>query len=165
VALAELALRYVTGHGPATDRDLAYWATLTVTDVRKGLAAAGDRLASFEHDGRTFWHAPGEVPPAGPGDPRGHLLQILDETYRGFQDSRWVIDADGLVPRARETAIGMALVDGQIVAAMKRTVTDTAVAFELRPFRELSSGDVDALEAAAARYGDFLGRRPEHRFV
>ena len=38
-ALAELALRYFTGHGPATERDLAYWATLTLTDVRAGLAA------------------------------------------------------------------------------------------------------------------------------
>jgi hypothetical protein len=36
-ALAELALRYFTGHGPATERDLAYWATLTLTDVRAGL--------------------------------------------------------------------------------------------------------------------------------
>ena len=26
-ALAELALRYFTGHGPATEQDLAYWAT------------------------------------------------------------------------------------------------------------------------------------------
>ena len=43
-ALAEIALRYFTSHGPATERDLAYWATLTVTDVRRGIAAAGDRL-------------------------------------------------------------------------------------------------------------------------
>jgi Winged helix DNA-binding domain len=46
-ALAELALRYFTGHGPATERDLAYWATLTLTDVRAGLAQVGDRLGSF----------------------------------------------------------------------------------------------------------------------
>ena len=32
-AFAELALRYFTGHGPATEADLAYWATLTLTDV------------------------------------------------------------------------------------------------------------------------------------
>ena len=38
-ALAELALRYFTGHGPATERDLAYWATLTLTDVRMRPAA------------------------------------------------------------------------------------------------------------------------------
>ncbi len=57
-ALAELALRYFTGHGPATERDLAYWATLTLTDVRTGLQQVRDRLDSFQHDERTFWHAP-----------------------------------------------------------------------------------------------------------
>ena len=61
-ALVELALRYFTSHGPATARDLAYWATLTLTDVRRGLAGAADRLESFEHGDRTYWHAPGEAP-------------------------------------------------------------------------------------------------------
>src|SRR5688500_9978816 len=60
-ALTELALRYFTSHGPATRRDLAYWATLTLTDVRGGIDGAADKLASFEHDGRTFWHAPGDA--------------------------------------------------------------------------------------------------------
>ena len=96
-ALAEIALRYFTSHGPATERDLAYWATLTVTDVRRGIAAAADRLASFEHDGRTFWHAPGDAPASA--SPAGHLLQVLDEMYRGYQDSRRVLDAEGVVPR------------------------------------------------------------------
>jgi hypothetical protein len=76
-ALAEMALRYFTGHGPATERDLAYWASLTFTDVRAGLAQVRDKLGSFEHDGRTFWHAPGEEPPSGPQQPAGHLLQTL----------------------------------------------------------------------------------------
>jgi len=81
-ALGRLALRYFTGHGPATVKDLAYWATLTITDARHGLAGISDQLESFDHDGRTYWHAPGE-PPEGPGQPAGHLLQLLDETYRG----------------------------------------------------------------------------------
>ena len=62
-ALAALALRYFTGHGPATAHDLAYWATLPLGDVRAGLAQASDRLESFERDGLTFWHAPGGRPP------------------------------------------------------------------------------------------------------
>lgn len=66
-ALAEIALRYFTGHGPATQRDLAYWATLTVTEVRAGLAAVGDRLESFEHEGITYWHA--EPPAVGEAHP------------------------------------------------------------------------------------------------
>lgn len=164
-ALAELALRYCTGHGPATERDLAYWATLTVTDARRGIAAAGDRLESFEHDGRTFWHAPGEAPPgAGSQEPTGHLLQVLDEMYRGFQDSRWAIDAEGVVPKERESAIGMALVDGQLVAAMKRTLTAKAVAFALHPHRALTAAERRAVEAAAERYGRYLGLEPRVEF-
>jgi hypothetical protein len=162
-ALAELALRYFTSHGPATERDLAYWATLTLTDVRTGLAAVADRLASFEHDGRTYWHAPGEEPPPDT-EPRGHLLQILDEMYRGYQDSRMVLDADGLAPGGRDLGLGMGLVGGQLLAAMKRTVSETRVVFDLTPLRDLGAEEKRALEDAASRYGDFLARTPDLRW-
>jgi hypothetical protein len=155
-ALAELALRYFTGHGPATERDLTYWATLTVSDVRAGLHEVRDRLDSFRHDGRTFWHDPAD-PPGGVQEPEGHLLQVLDEMYRGYQDSRWVLDAAGRVPRVRESAIGMALIDAQMVAAMRRTIAGTQVRFDLRPYGVLTPGHVAALERVARRYGDYLG--------
>ncbi|WP_256838205.1 winged helix DNA-binding domain-containing protein [Ornithinimicrobium faecis] len=164
-ALAEIALRYVRGHGPITERDLAYWATLTLTDVRAGLSAVAHRLATFEHDGRTFWHVPGEEPPAGPQRPAAHLLQLLDETYRGYQDSRMVLDAAGVVPQGREAMIGMALVDGQLVAAMKRTLTDTRVTFELRPHASWAPDHLADVEDAAARCAAFLERQPEVRLV
>jgi Winged helix DNA-binding domain len=154
-ALAELALRYFTGHGPATERDLAYWATLTLTDVRTGLAQVRDRLGSFQHDGRIFWHAPGDAP-TGPQQPAAHLLQILDETYRGYQDSRWVLDAADDVPRTRETAAGMALADAQLIAAMRRTIAQNHVQFDLRPYRALRPAEVEALDQAARRYGAYL---------
>jgi hypothetical protein len=158
-ALAELALRYFTGHGPATERDLAYWATLTLTDVRAGIQQVRDQLDSFSYDGRTFWHAPGDAP-TGPQKPAGHLLQILDETYRGYQDSRWVLDAAGTVPRARELATGMALVDAQLVAAMRRTIGRDQVTFDLQPYAPLTPPQREAVEQAATRYGRFLGLKP-----
>ncbi|WP_413450480.1 crosslink repair DNA glycosylase YcaQ family protein [Georgenia phoenicis] len=160
-ALAELARRYVVGHGPATERDLAYWATLTLTDARRGLEHAREQLDTFAHDGRTYWHAPGE-PPTGPQEPAGHLLQLVDETYRGYQDSRMVLDVAGVVPRGRETAIGIALVDAQLVGSMRRTV-GTRVRFDVVPYRPLTASDEAALEDAAARYGAFLGREHELR--
>ena len=163
-ALAELVLRYITGHGPATTADVAYWATLTLGDVRRGLEAVQHVLASFEHDGRTYWNAPDhEPPPPGQMDPPAHLLQILDEIYRGYQDSRMVLDGDGVVPRGRETSAGMALVDGQMVATMKRNVAPRRVRFALTPYdgRPLSDADRTALADAAARYGSFLGLEAE----
>ena len=70
-------------------------------------------------------------------EPRAHLLQMLDEMYRGYQDSRYVLDTAGLVPRGREAAMGMALVDGQLLAWMKRTLGKDRVDFALTPLREL----------------------------
>ncbi len=162
-ALAELALRYFTGHGPATERDLAYWATLSLSDVRRGLTQVRDRLASFDHDGRTFWHAPGDPPPAKRQAPAGHLLQILDEVYRGYQDSRMVLDSEGIVPSGREAAVGMALVDAQLVARMKRTV-GRRVVFEITPYNGMLRPSHHAsVEHSAARYAEFLGLEHELR--
>ena len=99
-ALAELVFRYVRGHGPASERDITYWATLTLTDVRAGLAAVAHRLDRFEHDGREFWFVPPR-PPEHDVVPRAHLLQVLDEYHHGYQDSRYVLDMDELGPRGR----------------------------------------------------------------
>jgi hypothetical protein len=43
-ALAELARRYLAGHGPASDRDLARWAGLPLRDARAGLEAIASEL-------------------------------------------------------------------------------------------------------------------------
>jgi Winged helix DNA-binding domain len=42
--LAELARRYLVGHGPADDRDLARWAGLPLRDARAGLVAIASEL-------------------------------------------------------------------------------------------------------------------------
>lgn len=157
-ALAELALRYFAGHGPATERDLAYWATLTLTDVRAGLAAVADRLDTFNHAGRTYWFA--YPPPAddAPLSPRGHLLQTLDEYHNGYQDSRYSLDAEGIVPRGRPASTGMVLVDGQMVGGMRRTLLPSGAVFDVELYRDLADDELAALQAAADRYGAFLER-------
>jgi uncharacterized protein YcaQ len=48
-ALAELARRYLAGHGPADDRDLAKWAGLPLRDARAGLAAIASELIEREN--------------------------------------------------------------------------------------------------------------------
>ena len=67
-----------------------------------------------------------------------------------------MLDAAGHVPRTRETAIGMALVDGQLLAAMRRTIANDHVKFDLRPYRALTPHDIEALQQAANRYGHYL---------
>ena len=47
-ALAELARRYLVGHAPAGDRDLARWAGLPLRDARAGLAAIAAEVEERE---------------------------------------------------------------------------------------------------------------------
>jgi hypothetical protein len=55
----------------------------------------------------------------------------------------------------------MALVDGQLVASVRRTVTTERVRFDVQPYRRLRSAEMDALKEAANRYGQFLAREPD----
>src|SRR3954447_17171484 len=66
VALAELARRYLRGHGPASDRDLARWAGLPLRDARSGLSAVASELVEREDGLVTLKAAPSrtaKVPP------------------------------------------------------------------------------------------------------
>jgi hypothetical protein len=117
-------------------------------------------LESFEHDGRIYWYGESSLVDGSHPSPRGHLLLILDEYYRGYQDSRHVLDADRLEPPGART-VGMALVDGQIVGDMRRTLRSGSVVFDVGLYRDLRSDERTALDEAAERYGSFLALAPE----
>ncbi len=161
-ALAELTFRYFRSRGPATERDFAVWATLTLADVRQGLGEVSKRLDSFDLDGRRYWFL--EPPPVGPLEPRGHLLLVLDELYRAYHESREHIDVEGLIPPGDELSVGMSLIDGQILGGMRRHLRRSSVRFDVLPFRKLTASQEGTLIDAGRRYGAFLGLASEVRF-
>src|SRR5262245_61987269 len=52
--LCDLTVRYFTSHGPALVHDMAWWAGLTVSDVRRGIAFAGDLLETRTIDDKAY---------------------------------------------------------------------------------------------------------------
>lgn len=60
-ALAELALRYFSSHGPATLQDFAWWSGLSVSDARIGLELAKPKLTHEKYGEEIFWLGDGEV--------------------------------------------------------------------------------------------------------
>jgi hypothetical protein len=50
----------------------------------------------------------------------------------------------------------MALVDAQLLAAMRRSVAHDHVRFDLQPYRALTPAEIEALDQAARRYGAYL---------
>ncbi|RSZ61410.1 winged helix DNA-binding domain-containing protein [Corynebacterium hylobatis] len=53
-ALAELGTRYLHSHGPASVKDLVWWAGLTVTQAKKAVALARD-VVPLTVDGEEYW--------------------------------------------------------------------------------------------------------------
>ena len=123
-----------------------------------------DRLGSFELGGRTYWHGQNR-PSCDVLTPRAQLLQILDEYYRGYQDSRDLLDVAGLKPQGREASTGMTITDSQIVGDMNRVLDPDTVTFRIRRWRPLDEGEEAAVHHAAERYGRYLDRAPSVRFI
>lgn len=63
-ALGEWALRYFSGHGPATVKDFVWWTKLIAADVKTGLAVARPQLERIEVDGVEYFMHPGDSSPA-----------------------------------------------------------------------------------------------------
>jgi hypothetical protein len=88
-ALAELARRYLAGHGPASAHDLAAWSGLPLRDARAALAAIAPELA--ERDDGLIELATLDPPPELPIPPR--LLPSFDPYLLGWKDRSFAVAA------------------------------------------------------------------------
>jgi len=152
-ALAELARRYLAGHGPATDRDLAKWAGVTLGQARKGLQAITDELTEEESGSGTLLDLKGRPEPGGEPAPR--LLGAFDPILHGWESREWLIpDEDG---RKVVTTNGIfrptILAGGRIVG----TWTMPGGKVELAPFDRLDRSLEETLNEEASRVCDYLG--------
>ena len=147
-ALKELARRYLIGHAPAGDRDLARWSGLTLGEVRSGLGAIASELDT-RADGLLALrgHAPAaELPPPrllGPFDPVLHGWVSRDELLGA---SRVVVTVNGLFRP-------FALVRGRAVATWRMPAGEVI----LEPFKPLSRSVAGALRADARDVVRYLG--------
>lgn len=154
-ALRELARRYVGSHGPATERDLAWWSSLPVTWIRDGLEAARDELATLELDGTTYWLRPGLEPAAD----AVRLLPPFDEFLLGYTDRSAQLagrDLDLVVPGGNGVFLPILVVNGEVVGTWRRTTSARKVVVQALPFGRLGATAQRRFEREARRYADFL---------
>jgi hypothetical protein len=159
-ALAELAARYFRGHGPATVRDFAWWAGLTLADARAGIAAAAPELEGETLNG-TEYLVSGDAPDVATAKRAVHLLSGFDEYLLGYTDRSVALDlahASSVVPGNNGMFMPTIVAGGGVVGTWKAAATNGNAWVKLAPFRALSLRDASAAAAAAKRYERFILR-------
>ncbi len=146
-ALAELARRYLVGHGPADDRDLARWAGLPLRDARAGLAAIAGEL-----DERQDGLVELKKKPAPAPLPEPKLLGAFDPLLLGWCSREDVIGPHKGLVTNNGIFRPFALVKGRAVA----TWGYAGGKVTLKPLEQLTKKATKALEAEAADVERFL---------
>ena len=147
-ALGEWAQRYFSSHGPATLKDFAWWASLTMAEARTGLAIAD--LDTLEADGTTYYLAR-DLEPA----PRSvQLLPGFDEFILGYQDRTAALAVEHfpiIVPGNNGIFQPTIVSNGEVVGTWKRIAKAKRVEVQLLPF-----DSAPVVDRALTAYGRFL---------
>lgn len=159
-ALAELTRRYFGCRGPASAKDLAWWSSLTMADVRHGIQLVGRQLESREFDGITYyWHGALDTPPELPAG-TVHLLQPYDECVGSYSETKQLWDLAGHGQRRpdRGAYVGLVLRDAQFAGFWKRTVKRSDVIVDVQLVEPFDATATRSLRDAVAEHGRFLDR-------
>lgn len=129
-ALAQLARRFFTSHGPATLQDFVWWSGLTVADAKRG-AALIDPPVRVTKSTQNSKHS-------------AHFLPAFDEYLVAYTDRE-----HGMLGPA-------VIVDGRIAGTWKRTFDNKAVTIFFSPLRPINNSALAAIANAADRYASFV---------
>ena len=152
-AMAELARRYFTSHGPAAVDDFAWWSGLPLGEARAAAEGARPHLAELTMSGTAHLAAATRPPPAVPPS---LLLPAFDEYAVAYRDRSAIVDAahasvvrGGMFPPLvvlNGRIAGLAPASERILGGRGRRAVASPSASARR-----------ALVDAARRYGRFVG--------
>lgn len=161
-ALALLAKKYFTCHGPATLSDFVWWSGLPVTNARKALEMNKSELFSETIGNETYWFAEPVFQPSPPSD-SVYLLPAFDEYLISYKNRSAAITIDHHKKAVSNNGIfrPIIVVNGQISGLWKRTIKKDLVLIELDHFRPHSKKEECLILKAAESFGHFSGKNTE----
>jgi hypothetical protein len=152
-ALAMLAQRYYTGHGPATVEDLMWWAGLNKTEATAAVESVRHQLLHETVNGATYWFAEAAAPKIKPGT--AYLLPTYDEYEIAYKDRSAVID-----PAVKGTFTSSIIFNGRAVGVWNRALKKDKVMIQVNPHTSFTAAQHKAISTAAKHYGKFIGFKP-----
>ncbi|HEX9979260.1 MAG TPA: winged helix DNA-binding domain-containing protein [Flavobacterium sp.] len=162
-ALAELARRYFTSHGPATLKDFQWWSGLSAADTRMAIALNGQKFETFQAESSDYY-----VCPSGQeiNNESVFFLPAFDEFLISYKDRSSSIDLLHAPKAFTNNGIfrPVIVMDGRVEGTWKRTFKKDKVIIETDFFMKVPKSRKDGIFTAAERYADFMQHQIEIKF-
>jgi hypothetical protein len=157
----ELARRFFVGHGPASVRDLARWASLTTSQAAEATEAAASQLASMTVDDEVLWLAAEDADRPLDRSPYGALLlPLYDELTLSYPRINFPLAERHPHPPGVDQFVGNVVVAEVNVGTWRRTVRGRKVMLEVA-LAEGSRSAYPEVAAAASEFARFLNKELE----
>lgn len=156
--LAQLALRYFTGHGSATIADFAWWAGLSTGDARKAVAMVRHRLIEEVIGDRQLFMSSDTT---NAKVPKVLLLPAYDEYTVAFKDRTDFLDPAHAAAAKNGIFNPVVLVEGMIAGTWQRKLTKAGAEVTVNMFAEPNSTVSKALDKAIKQYSNFVATEKE----
>ena len=156
-ALAELCMRYLQSHGPATVKDFSWWSGLTIADGRRAVDIV--RARRSDEDGVAYWSLD-DRPPSQARGSVALLLPIYDEYLVAYRDRAVVPHLQAQitkVPGWNATFQHAVVINGQVAGTWRIPRVAESIAIDVTLLRGLSAHGRRGVAHAAERYGRFRG--------
>jgi hypothetical protein len=159
-ALAKLAQRYFTSHGPATLKDFTWWSGLSVADATKALNMVASEFISVTDGTEKYWLKTDNSTFIEKGD-SVHLLPAFDEFLISYRDRNASLELAHNRKAISNNGIfyPTIVINGQVTGIWKRTMHKDKVRIETQLFVEITKKQTDLIEKGIESYSSFLNRR------
>jgi hypothetical protein len=157
-ALATLATRYFSSHGPATLADFTWWTGLRVKEAQQAIAEAGARLSKETRDGRSFWSGARARVRRSRRD-GAVLLPPWDEYIVGYRHREAAVGhlSNHATERLKTVGSSLVVIDGRVRGAWKVSARRKQARLVPEYWTRVTAAERRAVQEAALRYGRFFG--------
>ncbi|HEX7482984.1 MAG TPA: winged helix DNA-binding domain-containing protein [Candidatus Bathyarchaeia archaeon] len=164
-ALGRLVLKYFTSHGPAQNRDFAWWSGLSAKDTDEGLNLIKPKLNQTNLNGKTYWFSSETEDERLDSstlnsDKQAFLLSIYDEytiAYKDRSDISEERDIERMLSKGNALT-GVIILNGKAIGTWKRVSKENSIEIKLNPFKKLNEDKLKLIKEAAEKYGNFLNK-------
>ena len=154
-ALALLARKYFTSHGPATLADFTWWSGLPVSQARKAVALNNNHLLSETINDEIYWFSENHYTIPQPDS--AFLLPAFDEYLVSYKNREAAISVDHHAKAVSKNGIfwPILIINGKVSGLWKHSIKKDQLLLEFEFFRSILSKEKGEVEKAIRIFKKF----------